>query len=387
MTPNKDLDPIRFRKDFSYSRRVPTFVCNGVSGSSEIARWVLNINQILHIERRHAPRLYLKKVNKLTGNDGLENNPVLINTDSLIYTAESIVQYFDRIIPSERRLFPDDEIKKKEVVKWFKLFTNELDSYIWKYVYSELLRKRKHAIKLLKDGVPFIEKLILTLSYGSIKKGLIKQWDIEGHQPVEFLVEIQKIFEQVDELLKDGREYLTGDKITAADIAFASIAAPVILPQEFGGSITKNNQISEELRQEIIDLRATPAGQFVMRLYQKDRPINLDLGPVPKKPGFLKRIFTKLTIKLTSNQGNLFYFLQKRFPFISIGPLKIVIVSRHDLVVDVLERDRDFTVREINAKKCLIRRGHSFWVWIESILSLTVNVSLYAKPLTKTILI
>ena len=357
---SSDLNSIRFRKDFSYTRRVPTFVCNSVSGSSEIARWVLDINQILHIEKRHAPRLYIKKVNKLTGNDGLGNDPVLIHTDSLIYTAESIIQYYDQKNAPENRLFPANPDERSKVMGWYKLFTDDLEDLVWQYVYSQLFNAPKDALKLFKDGVPFIEKLKYDLGYSSLKRALIDQWDIRDKPSVAFLIEIRKIFKKVDERLNDGRKYLVGDKISAADIAFASIAAPLILPQEFGGSITCINEIPEELRLEIIKFRATKAGQYVMGLYQEDRVINLDLGAVPKKPGFIKRFFNRLIIKLTSNQGNLFYMLQKRFPVIKIGLLKLAAVSRHDLVTEVLNRNNDFTVKEINAKKMADQKGSFF---------------------------
>lgn len=355
MSENQNLDPIRFNKDFKYNELVPTFVCNSVSGLSEISRWVLDINQVLFIEKRYAPRLYLDKVSKLTGKDGFENSPVLVNTDSLIYTSESIIQYFDERIPADRRLFPDDA-SRAEVQRLFKKYTYDLNGYVWQYVYAELLPNKSNGKTLLKKDMPFFTRLKISMTYSSLKKQLIKQWELEGKDSVVFLVEIQKMFTEVDELLKDGRRYLTGDKFTAADIAFASVVAPVILPEEFGGSITKFNEIDEELRQEIIDLRATPAGQWVLSLYQEERVINLDLGKIPKKPGFMGR----LLVKLAGKQYKVFYFLQKRFPVLKLRLLKIAVVSRHDLVVDVLERDNDFTVKEINAKKMANQKGAFF---------------------------
>ena len=36
---------------------------------------------------------------------------------------------------------------------------------------------------------------------------------------------------QVDQALADGRPFICGEKFTAADLTFASLAAPVILPK------------------------------------------------------------------------------------------------------------------------------------------------------------
>ena len=52
-----ELNPIKFKKDFSYDKIAPTFVSNNVGGSDEIARWVLDLNDILYKDEPHAPRL------------------------------------------------------------------------------------------------------------------------------------------------------------------------------------------------------------------------------------------------------------------------------------------------------------------------------------------
>lgn len=349
-----------FNTKFSYSRRVPTLICNSMSGLSEIARWILNQQQILHIEEAHMPYYYTTVAKQYMGTEEYPNSPILIHTDSLIYTAKSIVEYYDTQVPANQRMFPVDPSANKQVQQLFDQFTTELDYYVWQYVYTEILPSRKNALAVLKEKATSTERMRASWGYGTLKKGLQRAYCIKPNQAIIPLVEIQKTFTQVNELLADGRSYLTGNTFTAADLAFAAIAAPVILPVEYGGAITDISAISEEFRQEVIALRATPAGQFVLHLYQTVRPINLSLGPVPEQPGFVKRIFNRLLIKLTSNQGPFFYKLQKRFPVINLGIVKLSVVSRHDLVVNLLERDEDFTIKEINARKMANQKGTFF---------------------------
>ena len=40
-------------------------------------------------------------------------------------------------------------------------------------------------------------------------------------------------FDFVGELLADGRPYLCGDRFTAADLTFAALAAPMVVPPEY----------------------------------------------------------------------------------------------------------------------------------------------------------
>ena len=105
---------------------------------------------------------------------------------------------------------------------------------------------------------------------------------------------------------------------------------------------------------------------FVLKCAASNTPVGIpiitgDSANVPKKPNLFQRFITpRLAVKLANSQAGLFYMLQKRFPVIKIGLLKIAVVSRHDLVVDVLERNNDFTVEEINAKKMSNQKGAFF---------------------------
>jgi glutathione S-transferase len=350
---------IRSNSNFTYTRVDPTLVCTSTGGISEMARWVLDIHEILRIEESYPPTLGARKLQKLSGTDGTENNPVLIQTDSLLYTAESIMAYYDRQVPATQRLFGNEDTQPK-IMEWFRRFQNELNMNVWGYVYSELFRSRSETLKLLKQDADFWERMRLTFGFGSVKRALSKQFDINDRPPATFLVEIQKIFTLVENELADGRKYLVGGKLSAADIAFAAISAPIILPEEFGGAHPSFKDISEELRQEIFDLRATPAGQYAMRLYIEDRPINLNLGEITPLPSGFQKLMDRVKIMLAGGQPGLFYFLQKHLPVIKIGLAKIAIVTRHDLVVDVLNRNADFTVKEINAKKMADQKGTFF---------------------------
>jgi glutathione S-transferase len=86
----------------------------------------------------------------------------------------------------------------------------------------------------------------------------------------------------VEELLSDGRKYLTGDRFTAADIMLGANTAPILMPPNSGASSPRIDQIPDELRKITDELRATAAGQFVLRLYQENRPAMRPQSEIPE---------------------------------------------------------------------------------------------------------
>jgi glutathione S-transferase len=71
--------------------------------------------------------------------------------------------------------------------------------------------------------------------------------------------------------LEDGRRYLCGDAFTAADLAFAALAAPVIVPPEYGTPLPAPDELPAEMAAGVRAFRAHPAGAFASRLFREER--------------------------------------------------------------------------------------------------------------------
>lgn len=355
------LGPVKFKKSFSYAKRVPTFVNNNVGGSDEIARWVLDWNDVLYKDEPHAPYLSNQVFNALTGEKRAANSPVLINTDALVYTTGSIVQYLEQRAISSKKLLPDDLQKKQEVLELYKLFTGSFEENVTKYFYSRLLPNPQFAQALIRQRIPRHERYRYKEKFDTLSAALTTELKLSESSPEERLDEIKKVFNQVDRILSDGRRYLAGEKLTLADIAFASVAAPLVLPEECGGAMSTMSQVPDDYRRDINAFRTTAAGQFVMLLYQEERPTARPQSEIPKEPGLLERVVKKVQ---GGNKANLFYFLQQRFPILKIPFTSFVAVNRHDLLMELFDRDLDFTVEEINSKK-MADQGGAFFLGLD----------------------
>ncbi len=355
------LNDIRFKKEFNYAQLVPTFVNNNTGLADEIARWVLDRNSILYKNESHAPGLLKPTIAKLTGKDNPENCPVLQMTDALIYNAESIIHFYEQRCTPQNRLIPKEANAANEVLELYHLFTGEFfEGKVNRYLYSQLLTSASFAKPVFKEQVSSGQKFLLSIGFGSVKKSINNEYDLSLFHAEDYLKEIKKIFSKVDDLLTDGRRYLVGECFTLADLSFAAIAAAMVLPEEFGGALPNISQVPDDYRNAVIELRATAAGQFALRMYLENRTTARPQSEIPKEKGILARIVNGEVTSLAKNQYKLFYFLQKHFPVLKLPFLKLVLVCKNDLVTEVLNRDNDFTIEEINAKKMSAQKGAFF---------------------------
>ncbi|HEY9771809.1 MAG TPA: hypothetical protein V6C71_25475 [Coleofasciculaceae cyanobacterium] len=66
-------------------------------------------------------------------------------------------------------------------------------------------------------------------------------------------------------------QYLVGDCLSSTDITFAALASPVICPEYHPVYDDQLSKLPPEMVAIIEELRTTPAGKLVMRMYREHR--------------------------------------------------------------------------------------------------------------------
>ena len=64
---------------------------------------------------------------------------------------------------------------------------------------------------------------------------------------------------------------MVGDRLTAADLTFAALAAPVLFPVSYRAAYPALDDVPAAMRDEILRLRDTDAGRFALRLFSQER--------------------------------------------------------------------------------------------------------------------
>ena len=58
---------------------------------------------------------------------------------------------------------------------------------------------------------------------------------------------------------------------SAADLTFAALAAPVLLPRSYGSPLPSLDELPSGLLAQVEELRSLPAGDFALRIYRDHR--------------------------------------------------------------------------------------------------------------------
>lgn len=240
----------------------------------DLARWLLARWGVAYREEPHAPVFHILALRRVDA--GRMDSPLLLRGTDRFAGVDALVDGLDPAAPEPLRVLPDperDRALRAEVLalqhdlRW----TMGMGTVRW--AYHHFLRDRALVWSSFTTGVPAWERLALRAgAFGPVRKRLIGALGLSDSVADEALDTVRAGFDKIDARLSDGRRYLCGDRLTLADLAFATSAAPMVLARGYGGHLPSAEQCPPDIRKVVADLRNRPAGRFIQRLYDEDRP-------------------------------------------------------------------------------------------------------------------
>ncbi|BAZ70930.1 glutathione S-transferase (plasmid) [Fischerella sp. NIES-4106] len=203
--------------------------------------------------------------------NGGKSVPLLLTKAGTFTDSTDILHYLDTIAPISHRLYPADPELRREVETLEDLFDTVLGVAVrcWSFFY--LLNSYKLMQKLLCDGVPAIESILFPIVFPQVRLIARKDYNITAKSAADSLNQVKGLFDKVNNLLADERSYLVGNSFSAADLTFASLVAPILIPPEYGGKTAALDELPDEMAVVHHELRNTLAGAFVLRLFREQR--------------------------------------------------------------------------------------------------------------------
>jgi glutathione S-transferase len=245
------------------------FITLPISHYCEKVRWALDRQRVPYREEKHAPLLHALATLPATG-FRTRTVPVLIDENPgvrhVLADSTDCLRYLASRYGAAWLYEPAEAAVLEEQ------FDAELGPHTRRFAYFHILPETGTVVPMLMQHAPPLEARITRPLFPLIRRLMRKGMRIDAAGAERSLAKVRQQLEQVSERLRDGRRYLCGDTLSAADISFAALAVPVILPRGYGGIDLPDLEAAPPLlRAEIERARKTPAGELVLRLYAEER--------------------------------------------------------------------------------------------------------------------
>lgn len=179
----------------------------------------------------------------------------------------AIVDYYEPKCPPEKRLIPANSQLAMQVNADWARFNGILAGSTAVLAYYHLLPHRAIMIEPFCRGIPSAEAAMTKVAYPALAGLFRLLLRLNPANAQNALTQTRVLFDEADARLADGRPFLVGDALTLGDIALATAAAPLLLPDNYTAPIPAFADMPVELQAIITELRQHPVARFVERIF------------------------------------------------------------------------------------------------------------------------
>ncbi len=252
-----------------------TTIC--FSHYNERARWALDRSGVAYRERAFMPGFHFlgvwtatREFGKADAGSSRFSTPLLVTEDGRTLTDSSdIVRYADAHAPSDKALDIDDRSVRELTERWL----TRVGPHTRRVAYAHLLADRQLWPRMAGGNVGAVQSQAFRLLAPALRSLLIRGLSVTAKGAKRSLEIFQKELAFANERCAE-REFLVGSRFTDADLTFACMIAPLILPSPSEGyhSILPGiDQVAPEFGELVASVRQTPAGRFALRMFADHR--------------------------------------------------------------------------------------------------------------------
>lgn len=234
----------------------------------EKARWALDRYAVPYVEQCHPPILHYMATRRAGGG---RTAPVLVTDMGVFADSTDILNFVDARFATDRRLYPTEDEQRRQVEELEELFDTGLGPHTRRVAYFHLLPHTRLLLDAALHRASGRDRALFRGLLPLMRVMLRRGMRITPESATRSLDRIREVFDTVGRRLAQGRRYLVAERFTAADLTFAALASPVLLPRGFGAPLPSLAELPASVLPLIEEMRGTDAGGFAQRLYRDER--------------------------------------------------------------------------------------------------------------------
>lgn len=233
-----------------------------ISHYCEKVRWALDYKNIEYQEKNLLPGFHMLTAKRLAPDTSL---PILVDDGKAIQGSDRIITYLDETYP-ENNLTPEDGKLKAEAMEWENYADQEIGISIRRAYYHVLLDYPEVIIPLYTQKGPWYGTVLLKAVFPVLKMRMRALMDINQETARESKKKLIAAVERLYSHLQD-HPFLVGDQFSRADLAAASLLAPLYRLDPYG--LKWPDRFPDALEDQIEELR--DKSEWVVSLYESYR--------------------------------------------------------------------------------------------------------------------
>jgi glutathione S-transferase len=232
----------------------------------EKARWALERAGVAFVEDAYLPVMHMLPTRRAGG----KTVPVLVAEGRAYADSADIVAYADGRATSERKLYPTDAGARREVDAIEAEANEKFGRATRLFAYHYGLPRASALADMVRPGLTRAQSFVMPALVPLAAFLIRRRYHIDDASAARAEDTARRVCAEFSKRLA-GKRYFVGDRFTAADLTFAALAAPVVLPEGHPAMRSRLDGLAPEHRALVEELRANPAGAHVTRMYREER--------------------------------------------------------------------------------------------------------------------
>jgi len=235
---------------------------------NEKVRWALDYKGLPHTRTDLLPGPHVARIKKMTGQ---RQTPVLRINSQYVHDSAWIIERLELIYKDTPTLFPADAALRERAQEIARHFDFVVGPAARACAFDAMLAEPRYVARVFASGQPWLRRTLYRAAMPLLERPIRKAHDITDVRSINRAVKLVEANMESIRKLTFETGYLAGDAFSIADLTAAAMLAPLIDPPH--PDMQKPAPMPQPLAELTQKWREHPAGQWVLRMYERHRPI------------------------------------------------------------------------------------------------------------------